>query len=128
MEFSGQYLTYEEYRSLGGTLDLTPFNLLEYEARRRIDNKTQNRLVGGKDIPFEVRLCVFEIFGIVKKYQNENNQNNGNVASENIDGYSVTYKDIKKALEEKSDEVTDIIINYLYGVMYNGEHIIYCGV
>ena len=125
MEFSGQYLDYEEYRSLGGTLDLAPFNLLEYEARRRIDNRTQNRLVGKKDIPFEVKLCVFEIFGIVKKYHSENN---GIVASENIDGYSVTYKDIIKALEDKSNEVTDTITNYLYGVIYNGEHLIYCGV
>ena len=44
MEFSGQYLTYEEYRALGGTLDLTSFNLLEFEARRQIDIKTFNRL------------------------------------------------------------------------------------
>ena len=36
MEFSGQYLTYEEYRALGGTLDLAPFNILEFGARRRI--------------------------------------------------------------------------------------------
>lgn len=33
MEFSGQYLTYEEYRGLGGTLDLMPFNLLELDRK-----------------------------------------------------------------------------------------------
>ena len=37
MEFSGQYLTYLEYKALGGTLDQTPFNILEFEARRQID-------------------------------------------------------------------------------------------
>ena len=29
MEFKGQYLTYNEYKSLGGNLNQTPFNLLE---------------------------------------------------------------------------------------------------
>ena len=47
MEFSGQYLNYEEYKSLGGTLDIMPFNILEFESRKRIDERTQNRL---KDI------------------------------------------------------------------------------
>ena len=46
MDFSEQYLTYAEYRSLGGTLDITPFNLLEFEARRKIDIRTFNRLKG----------------------------------------------------------------------------------
>ena len=53
MEFSGQYLTYEEYMALGGTLDLMPFNILEFEARRQIDIKTFNRIknLDSKDIP-----------------------------------------------------------------------------
>ena len=54
MEFSGEYLTYEEYKALGGTLDLLPFNLLEFEARKKINLKTFNRLVGIKEIPQEV--------------------------------------------------------------------------
>ena len=45
MEIEGQYLTYEEYKSLGGTLDLMPFNLLEFEARKEIDKRTFGRLV-----------------------------------------------------------------------------------
>ena len=44
MEFSEQYLNYEEYKSLGGTLDIMPFNILEFESRKRIDERTQNRL------------------------------------------------------------------------------------
>ena len=57
MEFKGQYLTYEDYKALGGTLDLTPFNLLEFEARRRIDIKTQNRLknIVGRRNTFHLR-------------------------------------------------------------------------
>ena len=55
MEFSGQYLTYEEYKALGGTLDLTPFNLLEFESRRLIDTRTHNRLKNVDNIPEEVK-------------------------------------------------------------------------
>ena len=125
MEFNGQYLTWEDYKDLGGTLDLTPFNLLEFESRRRIDNKTQNRLVNSQNIPNEVKLCVYQLCETVEKYQNESNRN---VSSENTDGYSVTYKDIIKILEDKQNEIDDIIVNCLYGVFYNGEHLLYCGV
>ena len=44
MEFKGQYLTYQDYKALGGTLDLTPFNLLEFEARKEVDDCTYGRL------------------------------------------------------------------------------------
>ena len=44
MEFEGQYLTYNEYKALGGRLDQTPFNILEFEARRKIDERTFERL------------------------------------------------------------------------------------
>ena len=44
MEINGQYLTYEEYKALEGTLDQTPFNLLEFEARQNVDKYTFGRL------------------------------------------------------------------------------------
>ena len=38
MEFNGQYLTYTEYKQLGGTIPIElPFNLLEFNARKCID-------------------------------------------------------------------------------------------
>ena len=37
MTFEGQYLTYKEYTDLGGSqIGEMPFNLLEFEARRKI--------------------------------------------------------------------------------------------
>jgi hypothetical protein len=73
MEFKGQYLTYEEYRALGGTLDLTPFNLLEFEARKKIDLWTDNRLVNleNSNIPNEVKMCEFKIIDSVLKAYDE---------------------------------------------------------
>ena len=42
MTFEGQYLTYAEYTELGGSaIGEMPFNLLEFEARKKIDLKIQ---------------------------------------------------------------------------------------
>ena len=95
MEFSGQYLTYDEYKALGGSLDQTPFNLLEYEARKIIDNRTLKRMQGINQIPQEVKMCMFQI---------------------------------QETINSKNAELTDIVLNYLTGVIVNGEHVVYLGV
>ena len=42
MTFEGQYLTYAEYQELGGSaIGVMPFNILEFEARKQIDIRTQ---------------------------------------------------------------------------------------
>ena len=135
MEFEGQYLTYEEYKALGGTLDLMPFNLLEFESRRRIDIRTQNRLkdVDSEDIPQEVKLCVYALINSMSSYDEtlSNISSKGNVASENTDGYSVSYvssSEISNIIKSKCDEIDDIINNYLLGVIFNGQHLMYLGV
>lgn len=127
MDFKGQYLTYQEYKGLGGTLDLTPFNVLEFEARRRIDELTYNRLVGGEDIPEEVKMCEFAIINkVLKAYDEEIGRGK---TSESVGSYSVSYNsDIKKLIEDKRIEIQDIISTDLFGVVYNGEHILYGGV
>lgn len=135
MEFSGQYLTYEEYRLLGGTLGITPFNLLEFEARRQIDIRTLNRLknVSSEKIPQEVKLCIFNLIDAINNYASsiKSATENGNIASENTDGYSVTYvksAQIKEIVSSRSTELNDIIDTYLLNVIYNGQHIVYLGV
>ena len=91
MEFSEQYLTYDEYKAIGGTLDQTPFNLLEFEARKKIDERTQGRLKNVVEIPQEVKICMFALINSISSYSSCVNSNNKNIASENIDGYSVSY-------------------------------------
>ena len=134
MEFTGQYLTYDEYKSLGGNLDQTPFNLLEFEARKIINNNTQNRLINVSDIPQEVKLCTFKLITSIMKFtKDEDNSQNSNIASENIDGYSVTYNNIsldqiENVVKSKNAELDDIAYNYLLGVVVNNVHILYRGV
>ena len=125
MEFEGQYLTYEDYKGLGGTLDLMPFNLLEFEARKKIDINTKNRLKNEKTIPNEVKLCIYKLINTIETYVNEKNRN---IQSESVGEYSVNYgRNIKEIIQGKSTELDDIILNDLYGVIVNGEHVIYKG-
>lgn len=127
MTFEGQYLTYAEYRELGGSaIGLMPFNLLEYEARKRIDLRTHNRLNSSNEIPNEVKLCVNHLIDTITLYINENNRS---LQSETVGSYSVNYgSNIKEVINSKSTELDDIILNELYGVIVNNEHLIYNGV
>jgi hypothetical protein len=130
MEFSGKYLTYKEYKALGGRLDQTPFNLLEFEARRKIDEKTFNRVKGIKEIPQEIKMCMFNLINSLNSYSNENS-NNKNVASESVGSYSVSYVTggtIQEIVKSKDVELNNIIRTYLMGVIVNGEHVLYLGV
>ena len=130
MEFSGQYLTYNEYKALGGNLDITPFNLLEYEARKIIDNRTLQRLKGINQIPQEVKMCMFSLVNTINGYANKS-QNNKNISSESVGSYSVSYTtgtQIQETINSKNAELTDIVLTYLTGVIVNGQHVVYLGV
>ena len=130
MEFKGQYLTYNEYKSLGGNLNQTPFNLLEFEARKKIDERTLGRLKKINEIPIEVKMCILALTNTLNSYLNENT-NNKNVASESVGSYSVSYAtgtQIQEIIKSKSIEINDIILTYLTGVIVNGEHLVYLGV
>lgn len=134
MTFEGQYLTYAEYQALGGSaIGEMPFNLLEFEARRQIDSRTLNRLKNGVDIPQEVKLCEYALINSINEFatSTSNVASNGNVASENTDGYSVNYvtsDKISDIVNSKQDEINNIIETYLMFVTYNGEHLMYIGV
>ena len=130
MEFSGQYLIYDEYKGLGGTLSEMPFNLLEYEARRIIDNRTLQRLKGIEIIPQEVKMCMFSLINTVNNYANQG-QTSKNISSESVGSYSVSYitgTQIQETINSKNAELTDIVLTYLTGVIVNGEHLVYLGV
>jgi hypothetical protein len=134
MTFEGQYLTYAEYQELGGSaIGEMPFNLLEFEARKQIDIRTFNRLKNGDNIPQEVKLCEYALINSINEFatSTSNVASNGNVASENTDGYSVSYitsDKISDIVNSKQDEINNIIETYLMFVTYNGEHLMYIGV
>ena len=55
------YLTYEEYSSVGGALDLTAFNRNIDRACAMIDNRTQSRLEGFEEIPQIVKVVCADL-------------------------------------------------------------------
>lgn len=132
MEFEGQYLEFDEYEELGGSLDETPFNILEFEARRKIDERTFGRLKLLEEQPIEVKMCMFALINSINSYNNAyQNSNNRNVASESVGSYSVSYASgtqIQEIINSKNVEIEEIIRTYLMGVVVNSEHILYIGV
>ena len=129
MTFEGQYLTYQEYLTLGGsTIGEMPFNLLEFEARKQIDEPTQFRLVGKTNIPQEVKLCEYKVINKIQAYAQSIEQSENNVTNESIDGYSITYGTIEQIVKDKQSEINDLIRTCLLGVIYENEHILYVGV
>ena len=112
MEFDGQYLTYEDYRFLGGSLAIKPFNLLEFKARKEIDKRTFGRLMHLSNQLLEVKTCEFEI---INKLDNESKfQVKNGVQSENTDGYSVTYANIDVIIEASRKDIDNIVKTYLF--------------
>ena len=132
MDFEGQYLEYDEYEELGGSIAETPFNILEFEARRKIDERTFGRLKGMENIPLEVKMCTFALINTLNTYSMDSTSSrNKNIASESTDGYSVSYasgSQVQEIVKSKSAELNEIIRTYLLNVVINGEHILYVGV
>ena len=134
MEFEGQYLTKSEYLALnvGSTIDDMPFNLLEFEARRQIDIRTQSRAKNIDVIPQEIKLCENKLINSIKEYSNSKEITQSNdIISESIDGYSIsklTPDKIKEIVESHKKDIDDIIRTYLIDVEINGEKALFCGV
>ena len=126
MEFKNQYLSYEEYKSLGGTLGEMPFNILELKARQIINERTQNRLKDVEDIPVEVKVCVYHLVNIASSYQSK--VSDVSVASESTDGYSISYKSGTDLTEEQKKQYDDVMETDLYGVIVDNTPILYLGV
>ena len=127
MEFNNQYLNYSEYIELGGTLPEMPFNILELKARQVINERTQNRLKNIEKMPQEVKICVYDLINTMNKYNLSDNSTSSNVSSENTDGYSVTYKSGTEMTTEQKAQLEDVMLTDLYGVVVNGEAILYLG-
>ena len=127
MEFKGQYLTYQEYKALGGTLDEMPFNLLEYNARMKIDERTFGRLVDKGQEYQEVKLCVYNMITTLNSYSSYDTQNKA-ISSESTDGYSISYGTPQKSTTEaKNSELEDIIDTYLSNLIVDDVPVLYRG-
>lgn len=129
MNFDGQYLTYLEYQGLGGTLGIMPFNLLEFEARQNVDKYTFGRLKDLEEQIQETKLCIYKLINIINSYNEYDEQSKG-IASENTDGYSVSYSTPgTNFVEAKENEIKNVIKEYLVDCkLEDNTPYMYCGV
>lgn len=119
MKFENQYLTYNEYKELGGKQVEKSFNLLEYRAEKSIDEMSSNRFkeLSKEKYPQELKLCVYELIDIL------HSENNASLTSESVGSYSVTYQSSKESKKAKKN----IINQYLSEIKINGVYVLYCG-
>lgn len=132
------YLTYEEYQSMGGTLDETTFNDYYYQAKALIDYVTFNRLVNDTTFPIELKYCVFRLIKVLQQ-QNDalsmgwksDGSSEPAIASQSNDGVSISYNvpraDLLFSLSRTESE--DMIRQYLVDVRNEaGKRVLYRGI
>ena len=128
MEITGQYLSYDDYKELGGSLEKTSFSILEFEARQSVDKYTFGRLKDLEEQNQEVKMCIFRLINIINSYKELEVQNKA-YSSETIDGYSLSFTTPSKATTEaRIDEIKDIVKEYLVDCkLEDGTPYLYCG-
>lgn len=133
------YLTYDEYRAMGGTLDATAFDDYEFAAEALVNWYTFNRLSQDTQIPSQVKRLVKYLIETAKREYDLLGQSSGGsssegttaaIASQSNDGVSVSYnvlsaRDLMEGLKT-SERLT--IETYLQGVMNEaGRKLLYRG-
>lgn len=103
------YLSYDNYKSLGGDIDEIQYPILERLARKKLDNWTLNRISEIKDITDDIRLAMFLIINQLKDGKKEEKE----IASVSNDGVSITYSNSSKTSEQKENELYEKIIEIL---------------
>ena len=106
-----QYLTYEEYSEIGGTLDLAAFNRSIDRACAVIDMYTRNRLRCATVVSRRVKACVCALVDFLDA------NNSGGVAltsrSQSAGGVSESENYTTKTLEDVNNEAYSIVYDYL---------------
>ena len=131
------YLLYSEYQNMGGTLDETLFNELEFEAETQVDWYTFNRLQNETELPERLKKCMYALINLIYKVQQasmlgDDGSGDSNisaaVASQSNDGVSISYNVVsaRDAVELSKSQIESTIQKYLQGVMNSlGRKVLY---
>lgn len=106
-----QYLTYEEYTEIGGTLDLTAFDRNIDRACGIVDLYTFNRLRHSLEVSQKVKACLRDLV----EYLANNSTNNRVVSSKSQSAGSVSESESYaiKSTDDTESEVFCIVYDYL---------------
>lgn len=120
-----QYLTYEEYISVGGTLEMTAFDRNIDRAFGKIDNATFGRLEKMTEMPRQVKACCREL---VEYLANNVNGKTITSKSQSAGGVSESESYANKTADDVENEIANIIFDYLGSVKTdNGTPLLYRG-
>lgn len=135
------YLTYEQYKTMGGTMEEPPFNDLEFEAESIVNWYTFNRLVKETEYPQNLTKLMFRLiqigylrqqaFAVGRSGDDVSVISNGAISSQSNDGYSTQFNVLQAsdALKVSDNEIKSLIKFYLQGVTNSlGHKLLYRGV
>ena len=104
------YLTYDEYKSMGGTAEEPAFTRLCTAACGRIDRLTHGRVRDLEQVPQEVKAAVFELIHRAESYEAED----ARMASFTNDGMSVSY--VQETAPQRDSSLNGVVIDLLWGL------------
>lgn len=131
------YLSFAEYQSMGGTLDMATFQRYDFEAEMLINRSTFNRLKNDAVIPTEVKNLVLVLLDIIdKKHQTlsmgaSSESSGGTYITKQVnDGVETTYNSMSAAslFQMCRNETRQAISLYLSDtVNAKGQRVLYRG-
>ena len=131
------YLTYNEYTSMGGTLEEIPFTNFEFQAEAEINYATFNRLKKDKTIPEEVKRLTYYLINLLEKKEASFSLGKGEsgagtyITSQSNDGVSISYNGMSPSdlIELCKTDSLKAIKSYLEGVTNEaGRKLLYRGI
>ena len=107
------FLTYDDYVSMGGTLDSTAFGVQERKASAYVNLLTHNRIKDETPVRQCVKNAVFDLIDVF--YQESANANNAvtGVSSKSNDGVSVTYANWSTVNRYWKTRKRELLVEYL---------------
>lgn len=123
-------MTFEEYQQLGGKAELATFSRLEFLVRRKINQRTRNRI---PDVPTPLieigeltplKMCVFEL---IELYSKNGFTADKTIIAESNNGISVSYA--TPTNDETASETEKIMQAYLWDMKaMDGNSVLWLGV
>ena len=120
------YLTYEQYKEIGGALDLTAFNRFESRACGIIDNATHNRIEGMTEVPQRVKALCRDLVEYLAR--NDTTEVAVTSRSQSAGGVSESESYATKTADDVYGDIQNMIYDYLLNVTDdNGTPLLYRG-
>ena len=121
-----QYLTYEEYTEIGGTLDLTAFNRNIDRACGVIDNATHNRIEYMAEVPQRAKALCRDLVEYLTRYSTSDMVVSSR--SQSAGGVSESESYVTKTDVELQADIDNMIVDYLMAETDdNGTPLLYRG-